>query len=130
MTDILVIDDDPVYGELTLQRLEGTGFSTSFFLGPFGSVSIIRQVMPRLLILDINMPGLDGTSILDLVWKSRALTGMRVVLHSSLDQHELERMAERHGADLALIKSTPGELFVSQIVRLLGSGMRTSMTAR
>lgn len=130
MTDILVIDDDPVYGEMTLERLEATRHSAEFFLGPFGSVNAIRQVMPRLLILDINMPGLNGASIIDLVWKSRAHTSMRVMFHSSLDQEELDALALKHGADAALHKSATGQQFIAQVMRLLSTGHRHSLPVR
>lgn len=126
MTDILIIDDDPVYGELSLERLEATSFTAQFFLGPFGSVNMIRQVMPRLLILDINMPGLDGTAIIDLVWRSRTHTGMRVMFNSSLDYAELAALAEKHGADCALSKSTKGDEFIEVVKRLLSSSSRTA----
>ena len=117
--DILVIDDDPVYGELTLERLEPTGYSAAFYLGPFGTVNMLRQIKPKLAILDVNMPGLDGTSILELIRKSPVPSSMRVMLHSSLDQRELEPLVVLHGADAALHKSASRAEFLALVEKLM-----------
>lgn len=124
--DILVIDDDPVYGELTLERLEPTGYSAAFYLGPFGTVNMLRQIRPRLAILDVNMPGLDGTGILDLLRKSPITSAMRVLLHSSLDQSELEPLIRLHGADAALHKSATRGEFIALVETLMRSNRRPS----
>lgn len=124
--DILVIDDDPVYGELTLERLEPTGYSAAFYLGPFGTVNMLRQIKPRLAILDVNMPGLDGTGILELIRKSPVPSAMRVMLHSSLDQSELEPLVALHGADAALHKSATRAEFIAVVERLMRSSRVSS----
>jgi CheY-like chemotaxis protein len=108
-----------VYGALTLERLEATRWSAEFYLGPFGSVKVIRQLKPKLVILDINMPGLSGTGIADLIRKTSDLTDLRVMFHSSMDQKELEALARAHGADLALSKSTGLSDFLRGVDRLM-----------
>lgn len=119
MTDILVIDDDAVYGALTIERLESTRWSAMFHLGPFGTVKVIRAVQPKLVILDINMPGLSGTGIADLIRRTKDLGDLRVMFHSSMDQKELETLAREHGADLALSKSSGLSDFLRGVDRLM-----------
>jgi CheY-like chemotaxis protein len=126
MTDILVIDDDAVYGELTLQRLEATSHFAVFHLGPFGTVNIIRQLRPKLVILDINMPGLDGTRICDLIRKTRGLEHTQVLFHSSLDRSQLEPLVQAHGADGGLPKSASRNDFLSEVERLMHRGPNIS----
>jgi DNA-binding response OmpR family regulator len=125
MTDILVIDDDAVYGELTLERLEATAYTAVFQLGPFGTVNAIRQLQPKLVILDINMPGLDGTRISELVRKTRGMEHTRVLFHSSLDQSQLEPLVREHGADGGLAKSASRNEFLSEVERLMRRGPRS-----
>ena len=127
MTDILVIDDDAVYGELTLERLESTRYSAVFHLGPFGSVNVIRQIQPKLVILDINMPGLDGTRIIELIRKTRGLELTRVLFHSSLDQRQLEPLVREHGADAGLHKSASRNAFVDCVEALMRRPPRSSL---
>ena len=119
MIDVLIIDDDEVYGELTLERFETTRWRAQFHKGPFGTMNVIRAVSPRLVIMDVNMPGLDGTRITDLLRKTPGLSGVRILLHSSLDPRELTALAQLHQVDAALPKSTSREAFLAQVDRLL-----------
>jgi CheY-like chemotaxis protein len=121
MIDILVVDDDATFGELTLERLEGMGWEAQFHLGPFGTVNAIRAVQPRLLIMDVNMPGLDGPAIHEIIKKRGDLKQMKVLLVSSLDQRELERVAQNHGIEHALNKSSSGPELRKHIKELLGA---------
>ncbi|HVZ35576.1 MAG TPA: response regulator [Polyangiaceae bacterium] len=119
MTDILVIDDDYAYGELTVQRLESRGYSAEFYLGPFGALNAIRQIAPVLLILDVNMPGLTGAGIAELLRKTRGLAEMRVMLHSSMSQDELDELVADGVAHAALHKTPLAEEFLALVDKLM-----------
>jgi DNA-binding response OmpR family regulator len=118
--DVLVIDDDELWGLALLDRLKGTPFRTAFHHGPFGTVNAIRAAQPRVLILDLNMPGLEGTRILELVRKRNELSHTKVLLLSSTDQRELDRIAVESGFDAALHKSTSRADLVATITALMG----------
>lgn len=126
MTDILVIDDDAAYGDLTVQRLESKGYTAVFYLGPFGAVNAIRQIAPTLVILDVNMPGLTGDGIAELLRKTRGLGDMRVMLHSSMSQGELDLLVAQGHAHAALHKTPRAEEFLALVDKL----MRTRSLAR
>jgi CheY-like chemotaxis protein len=119
MIDILIIDDDAVFGELTLERFEGTPWSVEFHKGPFGTVNAIRAARPRLIVLDVNMPGLNGTGISEILRKTTGLAYTRVLLYSSLDRGEVEELARQCGADAALNKSATREALLAAASRLL-----------
>jgi CheY-like chemotaxis protein len=119
MTDVLIIDDDEVYGELSQERLEGHGWDVRFHHGPFGTVNAIRSLQPRVIVLDVNMPGLDGTGISDILQKTPGLEEIRVLLHSSMDPRELERLAKLHGAHASLSKSAPASELVQRVRALM-----------
>jgi CheY-like chemotaxis protein len=119
MIDVLIIDDDEVYGELTLERFETTRWQAQFHKGPFGTMNVIRALSPRLVIMDVNMPGLDGTRITDLLRKTPGLGNVRILLHSSLDQRELSALAQLHQVDAVLPKSSSRETFLAQVEQLL-----------
>lgn len=104
MTDILIVDDDEVFAELTMGRLESL-WRVAFHKGPFGTINAIRAQQPRLVIMDVNMPGLDGPALSELLRKQPALSHIKVLLMSSLDQRELKALASRFQIDAALHKS-------------------------
>jgi DNA-binding response OmpR family regulator len=118
--DILIIDDDELYGMSLLDRLKNERWSAAFHHGPFGTVNAIRAAHPRLLILDLNMPGLEGTRIHELMRKRSDMSRTKVLLLSSTDTVELTRIANENGFDGALHKSANRAELVEAIERLLG----------
>lgn len=120
MTDILIVDDDSTFGQLTLERIETMGYSAVFHQGPFGTVNAIRAARPRLVILDVNMPGLDGPQIHQLLQSRDDLGHTRFLLMSSMDQRELDMLAKEHSIDAALHKSTSRAELRATIARLIG----------
>jgi CheY-like chemotaxis protein len=120
MIDILIIDDDENFGQLTLERLETLGWSIAFHKGPFGSVNAIRAARPQLIIMDVNMPGLDGPSIYDLLAKQGIVHNTKVLLMSSLEARELEAIAAEHEIDASLPKSASRAELAAKIAELIG----------
>ena len=126
MRDILVIDDDPVFGQLIMTRLELAGLSCALHLGPFGTMAAIRQVQPRVVILDVTMPGLDGTRISEMISKQRNLSEMKVLLYSSLSPSELEPLVTAHRAHASLNKSASQKQFIACVEDLMRTARRAN----
>lgn len=120
MTDILIIDDDENFGQLTLDRIETLRWTVAFHKGPFGTVNAIRAARPRLIIMDVNMPALDGVSIFDLLVKQRVLGETKVLLMSSLDKRELEAIASAHQIHGSLPKSASRAELATKIEEMIG----------
>jgi DNA-binding response OmpR family regulator len=118
--DVLVIDDDELWGMALLDRLRGSPWRAAFHHGPFGTVNAIRAAQPRVLILDLNMPGLEGTRILELMRKRKELMQTKVLLLSSTEPQELDRIAIESGFDAALHKSASKADLMSTITALMG----------
>jgi DNA-binding response OmpR family regulator len=60
---ILIADDEPKLVTLVQKYLEAAGFSVFGCKNGFVAMDLFRSKKPDLLILDINMPGMDGLSI-------------------------------------------------------------------
>jgi CheY-like chemotaxis protein len=120
MIDILIVDDDENFGQLTLERIETLAWSVAFHKGPFGSVNAIRAAKPLLIIMDVNMPGLDGAAIHDLLLKQGVLRNTKVLLMSSLEERELEAIAKEHNIASSLSKSATRAELAAKISELIG----------
>jgi len=118
--DVLVIDDDELFGLSLVDRLKNERWSVAFHHGPFGTVNAIRAAQPKLLILDLNMPGLEGTRIHELLKKRNDLSHTKVLLLSSTEAGELTRIANENGFDGALHKSASRAQLVEAILNLIG----------
>jgi len=117
--DVIVVDDDPIFGELCTDRLEDAGYRTKLLHGPFGTVNEVRRGKPKLLILDVNMPGVPGEKVAELVQQLR-LPDLKIMFMSSLDADALEDVRANVGADSALSKSASTAELVSAVERLIG----------
>ena len=63
--EILLVDDDPDYSELTKTRLEASGYQVSCASGGREALKLLeREYEPSLIIMDIEMPDKNGLTTL------------------------------------------------------------------
>jgi DNA-binding NtrC family response regulator len=67
--DIFVVDDEPSIANTTSEILRLNGFSSVAFINPHDALIAVNRACPKLLIVDLKMPGLSG---LDLAIQTRA----------------------------------------------------------
>jgi two-component system, OmpR family, response regulator MprA len=61
---ILVVDDDPLFRELYKTSLRFEGYDVTTASDGVDALRVIEQYAPSLVILDVNMPCLDGWGVL------------------------------------------------------------------
>jgi CheY-like chemotaxis protein len=118
LTRVLIVDDDPIVGQIVAAILGGHGYDVMVRGEALGTLSIIAREKPDVVLLDVNMPGLDGDELARLV-KVHADPRTRVILHSSQPQDELEQLAREAGAIGGIEKGDPTE-FLEAFENLLG----------
>ncbi len=102
---ILVVDDDPQQLEMISRRLRLEGFEVATAASSFGTSNLIRSFEPRVVLLDVNIPGLAGDKLLSVARRS-APAGTRFVLYSACDESHLRQLARDTHADDWISKST------------------------
>jgi DNA-binding response OmpR family regulator len=100
---LLLVDDDAEFGSLTARRLQRLGFDVDFHHGAFGAAVIAGRGDYDLILLDVDMPGLSGPGLLEVVRRISSSAALRVVFFSSGDG--LAELAQKHGANGYLSKS-------------------------
>jgi CheY-like chemotaxis protein len=118
---ILVVDDDPTHLVYTQQILEAEGHRVLVHQGGFGVSLKFRQRRPDLILLDVNMPGLSGETVLALLDRWLADRPTPVLLYSSNDEESLRSAAQRLGTagyvtkgDPALLRATVSRVLAAQ----------------
>lgn len=101
---VLVIDDDTMFGMSAARRLEQAGFAVRFHRGPFGCLQAIREMRCDVVVLDVNMPKLDGPLVLRMIRDAAGMGRTRVLLCSNMQSGPLARLAEASGAHGSLSK--------------------------
>jgi DNA-binding response OmpR family regulator len=93
---IMVVDDDREMLKLLNRTLELEGFDTVVVADGDSALSLLDEIEPDLVILDIMMPGLDGFQTLDLI---REHSNVPVIMLSAKHEVESLRKALLLGAD-------------------------------
>jgi CheY-like chemotaxis protein len=119
---IVVIDDSEIVLEVTKSALEGAGYDVVTHDRPAGCVALILHEKPDLVLMDVNMPGLGGDTIVSVLGKAAPTSETIVLLHSSLSAEVLRTKATTAGAHGFLQKS--GDLF--GLVREVGRWLKRS----
>src|SRR5213594_1647819 len=60
---ILVVDDDPKIAHLVRAYLEREGFAVASAGDGIAALAAVRERTPRLIVLDVMLPELDGLSV-------------------------------------------------------------------
>ncbi|UQA56180.1 response regulator [Polyangium aurulentum] len=112
---VLVIDDDPSISAAVLRTLEAGGFNARFHCGPFGSLQAIRSAMCDVVLVDVNMPRLDGPLLVRMIRDAFGLGRIKVVLYSNMETASLERLAKIIGAHGAVPKKAEPTEMVARL---------------
>jgi len=123
MKKILIIEDEEVLSSILKEKLTIEGFDV--FVGKDGEegLSLMREIRPDLVLLDILMPRKDGFEVLEAMKKDPDISGISVIIISNSGQPvEIER-ALKLGAKDYLVKAEfdPKEV-VDKVHKHLGPG--------
>jgi len=105
MAEALIIDDNRTTADALGQMLNVLGFKTRVAYGSSAAMAILGSgFAPKLICLDINMPGVDGLEILAYLRREPHLSPVPVFVITSDDQPETRRKVMKLGANVMLIK--------------------------
>lgn len=79
---VLVVDDDAGIRAVTRSVLESAGFTVTEAARGEEALPLLRRDPPDLLLLDVNMPGMDGWEALRLIHTDEAIPRLPVVMFS------------------------------------------------
>ena len=96
---ILVVDDDPTIRNLLTDFLTTRGYRVQTAPDGPTTLALVGRAAPQLLILDINLPGMNGVTVLREL-RARQYTGGVIVLSGSKDEKLLTAMLEMGAVEL------------------------------
>jgi CheY-like chemotaxis protein len=116
---VLIVDDDRIVLSLVRTTLQNYGMRCETVNNGNDALRLIRQQNPDVVVLDVNMPGLDGYEVLSRI-REENLPTLVVLVTARQQEHDVLRGFQL-GADDYLVKPfNPPEL-VARIKRLLRS---------
>ena len=125
---VLVVDDDPLVLELVTTRLDLAGYQTLQARDGFEAMERLKGATPSAMILDINMPGLDGFGVLRSIGQSGLLARIPTMVLTARNQPADVQKAISLGASDFLAKPFKDELLLARVARLLRRPQAPSQT--
>ena len=83
--NILIVDDDPLNRRLLAKHLENDGHGTVQFENGFDALAALETEPPDLVLLDVEMPGLDGIEVLERLKDHEGLRHVPVIMISGIE---------------------------------------------
>jgi DNA-binding response OmpR family regulator len=112
--DILIAEDDTVLRDLYLRKMDQTKYDVRTAENGQAALDMILQKAPNLLLLDINMPILDGFELLEKLPADKR-TFPIIILTNLADQSNRERGAKYNVADYFVKKDMTIKTLIDMI---------------
>ncbi|MDE2313594.1 MAG: response regulator, partial [Elusimicrobia bacterium] len=120
MSDVLIFDDDPAVADLLSGLLHARGLSVDAYTSGAGVVQTALDSRPKLLILDVMMPGMDGLTACRMIRANAAASRVKILILTAKRFAEDRAAAQRYGADAFLAKPFQVSELERTIEKLLG----------
>ena len=115
---ILIVDDDPVGTKLMASRLSKENYTVLVASDGMAGLASLKAEVPDLLVLDIEMPEMNGYSVLLEKQKDPAIKDIPVIVQTA---HEENRgIFARRGISHYLVKPVNFDLLLAKIRELTG----------
>ena len=116
---VLIVEDDPLLLELIATRLELAGLRTFIARNGVEGIRRATELKPDGVVLDINMPILDGFGVLDQMRQSELLCTTPTLVLTARNKPDDVSQAIRLGAKDYLTKPFNDRQLVQRVGRLL-----------
>jgi CheY-like chemotaxis protein len=101
---LLLIDDDAHVHEMLEHELEGEGYELERAFSGQEGLDRAESEQPDVIILDLNMPGMSGFEVAEMLKRSETTARIPIVVFTGRDLSASERDRLRHGIQGLVIK--------------------------
>lgn len=114
MSLIMIVDDSPTEVHVMKTALEKHGFQTMSAADGSECLSLVREVKPDLIFMDVVMPGLNGFQATRTLSRDPKTKAIPVVMVTTKDQESDRVWGMRQGAVDYLVKPVDGADLVAK----------------
>jgi two-component system chemotaxis response regulator CheY len=119
---ILVVDDSAVVRALHGYILKSVGFEVVQADSGFAALEALGTTPCDLAVVDINMPRMDGLTLIRNIRSDRATKDLPIIIVSTEQEAKDKRKGFEAGANVYVVKPTEPEELVANVRMLLGAG--------
>ena len=130
MPKILVVDDEPDILRVVCRIMESCGHTVRTALDGFEALDAVAADRPDCIILDLNLPRMDGFEVCKRLKGDAATRNIPIVMMTAAYVSvEDARQGQRLGADEYVVKPFLREVLVHNVERLLNAAAATAASA-
>jgi two-component system chemotaxis sensor kinase CheA len=122
--DVLVIDDNALNRSTVVRLLRTAGLSVISTDSAIGATRLVLRSGVSVVVADLNMPAMQGSSLLAVFRRNARVSHVAVVLLSGVGAEELVTAASSVGADAAVSKLEMATMLLPAVQRLLRRAAR------
>ncbi len=119
MARIILVDDDPVIGQLVAAALLSAGHAIGWIDDGQGALGVMRARPPHLAIIDCAMPGMSGVELVRAMRADGRLCHVPVIMLTARTSVNDEALAYNAGAHDYLRKPVDLDLLVARVETML-----------
>lgn len=119
MARIIVAEDDEIVGEIVCGALIGAGHAAGLLTNGRDALQVIKARRPDLVILDCNMPELNGVLVLRELRKTADFCDMPILILTGRSSEKDENLVLYEGADDYMRKPFDADELVARVEALL-----------
>src|SRR5262249_45533904 len=101
---IVVVDDDKATATSLADSLRLLGHQVIVALGPRGALTQLNRLVPDMVFLDMNMPGVDGLEICRYLRRDPRTARIPIVIVSANEEQAYKDAARKAGANYYIVK--------------------------
>ena len=114
MTKIAIIEDDPVISQMYRMKFEADGFDVKLANNGKKGVALVEDFFPDLILLDLQMPEMNGHEALTAIRKQPWGQHIPVIILTNLGEEEAPKGIRALGIHSYIVKA---ELTPRQVVQ-------------
>ncbi|HEX4084749.1 MAG TPA: response regulator [Chthoniobacteraceae bacterium] len=118
---VLVVDDNPTNLKLACDVLEWSGYQVLKAADAEQALKVIEETPPRLILMDIGLPGMDGLTLTRKLKASEATRGIHIVALTAFAMKGDEQKVIDAGCDGYISKPIDTRLLADQVAAILGA---------
>lgn len=123
MTKIAIIEDDPVISQMYRMKFETDGFDVQLADNGERGVAMVEDFSPDIILLDLQMPEMDGATALGIIRKHDWGRDIPVIILTNLGEEEAPKGIRSHGIHSYIVKA---ELTPRQVVQRVKQALNLS----
>ena len=105
MTKIAIIEDDQVINQMYRMKFEAAGFDVATASDGEAGVAIVKKFHPDLILLDLQMPNMNGVEALSLIRALPSYKQTPVIVLTNLGEEEAPDGLRKLGVHSYIVKA-------------------------